>query len=87
MNVTEDTHIWRQPTRIPPLRKDGSFVIHWNPQTNIDRFGATYEDMWGRRYTTICKKDLNEIQRGWHLSTWHEGDITAEWTRRRKKLI
>ena len=37
---------WINPVRIPPLKKDGAFPLHWDPQTNTDSLGATYEDMW-----------------------------------------
>lgn len=70
---------WTEPVRIPPLKKDGSFPLHWDPENNTHGLGATYEDMWGRRYTTLCGRDLNTIHRGSHLRKWGEDEIQAEW--------
>jgi len=70
---------WIQPVRVPPLKKDGSFSLHWMSHDNDHGFGATYEDMWGRRYTSTCGRDLNTIRRGHRLPAWPESKITAEW--------
>jgi hypothetical protein len=70
---------WVEPVRVPPLRKDGAFPIHWDPQNNSDGLGATYDDVWDRSYTTTCGEDLNTIRRGLHLRTWDKGEIRAEW--------
>jgi hypothetical protein len=74
---------WINPVRIPPLKKDGAFPLHWDPQTNPDSLGATYEDMWGRKYTTICRRDLNLIESRHRLREWTEGEVKAEWTLRK----
>lgn len=71
---------WIEPVRIPPLKKDGSFSLHWDPENNTHGLGATYEDMWGRRYTTTCGRDLNTIRRGMRLRKWAEDEIKAEWS-------
>jgi hypothetical protein len=74
---------WSQPVRIPPLKKDAAFHLHWDPESNSYGLGATYEDMWGRRYTTTCGNDLNRIRRGRHLTVWLEKQIVAEWKLRK----
>jgi hypothetical protein len=74
---------WIEPVRIPPLKKDGSFAIHWDPENNTHGLGATYEDMWGRHYTTTCGRDLNTIRRGLRLRRWDEDEIKAEWLLRK----
>jgi hypothetical protein len=74
---------WIQPVRIPPLKKDGIFSIHWDLHNNTHGLGATYQDIWERFYTTHCGNDLNSIHRGQHLRTWREADILAEWKLRK----
>lgn len=71
---------WIEPIRIPPLKKDGEFKIHWDAHNNTHGFGATYDDVWGRPYTTTCGCDLNIIRRGRRLKKWEEKEILAEWS-------
>jgi hypothetical protein len=73
---------WTKPVRIPPMKKDGSFHLHWDPFNNTHGLGATYEDMWERPYTTTCGRDLNQIRRGRYLA-WQESEIKAEWALRK----
>lgn len=82
LDPRSEPRFWKRPIRIPPLKKDGTFEIHWDPKNNTERFGAIYEDMWSRKYTTVCQRDLNRIRRGWHLGMWKEDEITAEWSLR-----
>jgi len=74
-----NTGNWVKPVRIPPLKKDGFFSLHWMPFSNVRRLGATYDDMWGRPYTTTCESDLNKIQSGRHLKAWDEREVVADW--------
>ena len=53
-------HVWKEPVRIPPLKKDGTYLIHWDPRNNSERFGAQYEDMWSRKYTTTVLEILTK---------------------------
>lgn len=73
---------WIEPVRIPPMKRDGSFALHWDPHNNTYGLGATYEDMWSRPYTTTCGRDLNRIRSGLHLGEWKESTIQAEWALR-----
>lgn len=59
---------WLEPTRIPPLKRDGSFVLHW-VQNNVYMLGATYEDIWDRPYSTRCVHALNTVRPG-HPPGW-----------------
>ena len=77
--AAEDGAGWAAPVRIPPLKRDGYFPLHWTAHTNLHALGATYQDMWGRPYTSICARDLNRITRGYRLRQWDESDIVAEW--------
>jgi hypothetical protein len=81
--INAPTGRWVEPVRIPPLKKDGIFLLHWGPHNNTHGLGATYEDMWARPYTTTCGRDLNSIRRGLHLQTWDEDEIKAEWELRK----
>lgn len=81
--VNSKTGAWIEPIRIPPIKKDGDFFIHWDSQNNVYGLGATYEDMWQRRYTTTCGRDLNAIRRGSRLATWKEDEIIPEWKLRK----
>jgi hypothetical protein len=74
---------WVKPVRIPPLKRDGSFAIHWDKHNDTHGLGATYEDMWGRKYTTTCEHDLSRIQPGLTIGGWAPGAVVAEWQLRK----
>jgi hypothetical protein len=75
---------WEKPVRIPPLKRDGAFPLHWDPHDNDHALGAVYADMWGRSYTTTCARDLNSISKEHRLHGWAESEIVAEWALRKK---
>lgn len=81
--IISPTVDWMQPVRVPPLKKDGKFGLHWDPENNTDGLGSTYEDMWGRKYTTTCGDDLNVIRRGTRIKGWKNSDIQREWALRK----
>jgi hypothetical protein len=85
--INSMTGDWMQPVRLPPLKKDGVFSLHWDPHNNTHGLGATCEDMWARSYTTTCGRDLNRIRRGLHLRTWNEREIKAEWAMRTSQVL
>jgi len=66
---------WTDPVRVPPMKKDGYYAIHWSPQHD-GSFGVTYEDMWGRPYTTVFARERNQIRPGRHLLRWREEEVT-----------
>jgi hypothetical protein len=71
---------WITPVRVPPLRKDGAFPIHWASHDNTHGFGATYDDIWDRPYSTTCGADLNVVRPGNMLREWQRQEIVAEWS-------
>ena len=81
--ISSPTGAWIEPVRIPPLKKDGSFSLHWVLHNNTHGLGATYQDIWDRFYTTTCGRDLNVIHRGLHLRAWSEEEIRVEWALRK----
>jgi hypothetical protein len=85
-SVAQSTN-WERPVQIRPLRKDGNFEIHWDRDNDTHGFGAMYEDMWAREYTTICRRDLNRLQSGWHLGRWKAEEIIQEHTLRKENVI
>jgi hypothetical protein len=85
--IASSTGNWIQPVRVPPLKKDGAFPIHWDPQNNTHGLGATYEDMWARAYTTTCGNDLNVIRRRRRLRKWNKGEVVAEWVLRKPDCL
>jgi hypothetical protein len=71
---------WFNPVRVPPLAKDGTFVLHWCLHTNDTGLGATYEDTEGVTYTSICGNDLSTTRSGKRLPTWKEEAIGRHWS-------
>ena len=67
---------WDRPVQVPPLKKDGTLPFPLSVAfSDAHGFGVTYEDMWGRRYTTTCIADLNVIRSGLHLRKWKLGEV------------
>lgn len=71
---------WIKPVRVPPLSRDGLFLLEWLDHTNIHALGAIYVDLEHRRYTSTCANDLTNIVRGQHLKKWHESEIGRHWS-------
>ena len=55
---SNDGNRWLFPVRIPAIRKEGSVILSWFEHTNINIFGAIYEDFEGRPYSSIADDDL-----------------------------
>lgn len=70
---------WTFPVRVPPLSKDGSVRLHWDPLNNTDGLAAQYEDVLGNLYSTQCGNDLNTIRAGQRLGDWKEVEIKRAW--------
>ena len=70
---------WRNPVRIPPLQRDGQFLLSWVGHQNIRTLGASYTDIADRQYSSTSTDDLSRIYEGNHLKVWSEGQITAHW--------
>src|SRR4051812_9001936 len=43
---------WFDPVRIPPLPKDGQFILSWVGHSNDDGLGATYQDFQNKFYSS-----------------------------------
>jgi hypothetical protein len=70
---------WREPVRVPPVSSGDSFQLRWMKHTNTDQLGASYEDFEKRPYSSVCRKDLTDIDDGNILPRFEPETITAHW--------
>ena len=70
---------WFNPVRTPALPKDGSIELSWCRHDNDHGLGALYEDVNGRPYTTMCKRDLSRTVEGHSFGNWTEDAIGKSW--------
>lgn len=70
---------WRSPVRIPPLQRDGRFLLSWIGHPNIRTLGASYTDIEDRPYSSSCTDDLSKVYEGNRLKRWPESQVTAHW--------
>ena len=70
---------WTNPIRIPPIPKEGEFVLCWLGHTNISGLGATYTDFRNRPYSATCQKDLSRTFDGLTLPSWTEDQLGKHW--------
>lgn len=70
---------WDRPRRVPPMPKDGSLPLTWCLHVNDAGLGATYQDAYGTKFTTICGNDLNRIRKGHKFGGWSEAVIKRHW--------
>ena len=77
--MKDETSDWKMPVRIPPMQKDGRFLLHWVGHLNIRTLGATYTDIAARVYSSTCTNDLSNFYEGNKLKQWGENEITAHW--------
>ena len=77
--MKEDNSDWFNPVRIPPLSKDGEFILSWIRHSNIRTLGATYEDFMQKPYSTTCTDDLSRITEENVLMNWPENEIKRHW--------
>lgn len=70
---------WFNPVRIPPLSKEGTFILRWLGHVNTTGLGATYTDTEDLPYTSICGKDLNKVTSGLLFGPWPEAEIGKYW--------
>lgn len=71
--------LWVKPVRIPPLKKDGTYPLHWSRDENRHGLGAVYEDLWERPYSTTCSNDLNLTKPGNLIRNIEEDEILEDW--------
>ena len=70
---------WINPVRIPPLSKDGNFVLTWLGHVNSTGLGATYYDIEQLPYSSTCNNDLSKVIIGHSFGPWKEADIGKHW--------
>jgi hypothetical protein len=74
---------WIEHVRIPPLGKDATFLIFWDPARTVarNRWRATYEDVAGSSYTSECVTDRNTIYDKFLPPKFDEEVIERWWKR------
>ena len=70
---------WFNPVRVPPLSKDGNFVLQWLDHVNSTGLGATYTDTEQMPYTSTCGNDLSQTFDGTLFGPWPEPKIGRHW--------
>jgi hypothetical protein len=70
---------WFNPVRVPPLSKDGKFVLRWLNHVNTTGLGATYSDIEQLPYTSTCGNDLSKTFDGTLFGPWPETVIGRPW--------
>jgi hypothetical protein len=83
---------WLDPTRVPPIARDGELVLGWLvPGNDVAVLGATYQDFLGadtsragRTYTAICAYSLSSVRPGRRLPAWSMDETEPDWIRLRQ---
>jgi hypothetical protein len=70
---------WFNPVRVPPLSRDGKFVLQWLDHVNTTGLGATYTDTEQLPYTSTCGNDLSKTLDGTLFGPWAEPMIGRHW--------
>ena len=70
---------WFNPVRVPPLSKDGKFLLAWLNHVNTTGLGATYVDTEQLQYTSTCGNDLSQACSGTLFGPWPEEQIGRHW--------
>lgn len=70
---------WFNPVRVPPLSKDGQFVLKWLDHVNTTGLGTTYTDTEQLPYTSTCENDLSETIGGTLFGPWPESMMGKHW--------
>jgi hypothetical protein len=70
---------WFNPVRVPPLSKDGKFVLGWLNHVNTTALGATYVDTEQLPYTSTCGNDLSQVSSGTLFGPWLEQQVGRHW--------
>jgi hypothetical protein len=71
---------WFNPVRVPPLSKDGKFLLKWLGHVNSTGLGATYSDTEDLPYTSTCENDLSKVSPGIIFGPWPEELIGKHWS-------
>lgn len=70
---------WFNPVRIPPLARDGEFLLIWLGHVNTTGLGAIYCDTENSPYTSTCGNDLSRTAEGHGFGPWTEAVIGRHW--------
>lgn len=70
---------WLEPVRVPPVSSGDSLQLRWMKYTNTDQLGVSYQDFEGRPYSSVCRKDLTDIEDGNVLPRFNAESIQAHW--------
>lgn len=70
---------WFNPVRIPPVSKDGQFLMEWLGHVNTTGLGATYSDSEEITYTSTCGNDLSKVAIGMLFGPWPESQVGRHW--------
>jgi hypothetical protein len=71
---------WFNPVRVPPISKDGEFVLRWLDHVNSTGLGATYTDFEALSYTSTCENDLSAVHSGTLFGPWTESQVGRHWS-------
>jgi hypothetical protein len=69
---------WIKPVRIPPVAKDGEFILHW-VKHNVYGLGARYCDPENLPYSSTCIKDISRTQEGHIVSVLEDSKTLRYW--------
>jgi hypothetical protein len=70
---------WFKPVRVPPLSKDGKFILKWLNHVNDTGLGATYTDTEQMPDTSTCGNDLSKTFDRMLFGSWPEPEIERYW--------
>ena len=70
---------WFNPVRVPPLSKDGKFILQWRNHVDTTGLGAIYTDTEQLAYTSTCGNDLSKTFDGTLFGPWPEPMIGRHW--------
>ena len=76
--IKQEDGEWQNPVRVPPLSKDGDFLLQWQ-EDKVKQIGVSFEDFSGRAYTSICHNDVSRVYKGYKLKRWKDEDIKRHW--------
>jgi hypothetical protein len=70
---------WVHPVRVPPMPVQGTFRLLWLENDNVHAIGVGYEDLHGKKYSSICANDLTTVRKGSGFPRWGENEIGRHW--------
>lgn len=84
---------WEAPTRIPPIERNGQFLLSWLGSLNVAVLAASYEDFLhaatnqkSSEYTVQSAHDLNRVVPQRELPRWGAEDCKPAWEQAKHPL-